>query len=152
MEAIEREIPTLVDRLVAISREEVEWLEAVPGCAPVDFLRPLLLGIENDRPWLYDPATGERLPDHAEAVTKAREEAKARKKAEARAKRAENKARKEAEARAELEKQVRELQKQLRRRTPHVLGGVLLGLAVGDFRGRSREIGLSARKSAKCVT
>ena len=56
------------------------------------------------------------LPDHAEAVTKAREEEKSRKKAEARAKRAENKARKDAAARAELEQRVRELEEQLRHR------------------------------------
>jgi len=90
---------------------------------------PLLLGTdEANNAWLYDAVTGERLRDHTEAETKAREEEKARKKAEAKAKRAETKARKEAEARKKLEaeakeaaeaqaalkKQVRELEKQLR--------------------------------------
>jgi hypothetical protein len=119
-------------RLIGYERTPRGWREMTADVQGRLSLAPvaLLLGIEDDRPWLYDVATRERLPDHTEAVTKAREEEKARQKAEAKAKRAEARARKEADARqkaeakakeeadarAELEKQVRELQKQLRRR------------------------------------
>lgn len=133
-------------RLIGYERTRQGWRTMKPDAqgrltlAPV----PLVIGIEDDRPWLYDATTGERLRDHTEAETKAREEEKARKKAEARARRAETRARKaeaqareeadarrKAEARAEeeaqareegakawveLEKRVRELEKQLRRR------------------------------------
>jgi hypothetical protein len=126
-------------RLIGYERTQDGWREMTADArgrlalSPV----PLLLGIEDDRPWLYDAASGERLPDHAEAVTRAREEEQARKRAEARAKRAQTKARKAAEARkqaearikeeaearqkdaaalAEAEKRIRELEQQLRRR------------------------------------
>jgi hypothetical protein len=104
-------------RLIGYERTRRGWRTMRPDAqgrltlAPV----PLLIGIEDDRPWLYDAATGERLPDHTEAVLKAREGEKARKKAEARAKRAENKARKDATALADAEKRIRELEEQLRR-------------------------------------
>jgi hypothetical protein len=112
-------------RLIGYERTPQGWRDMAPDAqgrltlAPV----PLLIGIEDDRPWLYDAATGERLPDHTEAVAKAREEGQARKKAEAKAKRAEARAKRAeakmkeaAEAQAQLEKRVRELEKQLRRR------------------------------------
>ena len=96
---------------------------------------PLRLGIENDRPWLYDAATGVRLPDLSEAVAgmktaqaaaraaeaTACQEAEAREKAEAAVQSAEATARREAEARANAEAQLRreteataELQSRLR--------------------------------------
>jgi Uma2 family endonuclease len=112
-------------RLIGFQRTPEGWQELAPDAqgrlslTPV----PLLLGIENDWPFLYDPASGERLPDHSEAVTKAREEEKARKKAEAkakraetRAKRAEAKAKEAAETQAAMEKRIRELEKQLRQK------------------------------------
>lgn len=79
--------------------------------APVGFQ----LGIEDDRPWLYDATTGVRAPDRIEwqqaltdAETRARE-------AEARTREAEARARAEAQARVALEAQVRALEERLRR-------------------------------------
>jgi Uma2 family endonuclease len=91
---------------------------------------PLEIGIEDNLTWLYDIATGERLPDpedfqrdreamraQIEGEVKARKKAEAStKRAQARAKKAEAKVKEEAEAREELEKRIRELEKQLRRR------------------------------------
>jgi hypothetical protein len=57
------------------------------------------LGLEGDRPLLYDTATGERLPDLTEAVQARNAEAKARADAEVRARDAEVRAR-DAEVRA----------------------------------------------------
>jgi Uma2 family endonuclease len=106
---------------------------------------PLLIGLENDRPWLYDTRTGERLLDRTEltqareeAETRARDEALARAEAEARVRdealaraeaearvRDEALARAEAEARAQaeaqsrtaLEERLRQLEEELRRQT-----------------------------------
>lgn len=46
MEALEVEIAREADRIVAISSDELRWLESVEGHAPVDFMVPLLRGIE----------------------------------------------------------------------------------------------------------
>jgi hypothetical protein len=80
------------------------------------------LGLEGERPWLYDAGTGVRAPDRMEwqhlltttearataAETRAQEEAQARIAAETRAQ-------EEAQARAALEARVRALEAQLRR-------------------------------------
>jgi Uma2 family endonuclease len=125
-------------RLKGYQRGPQGWLEVPPDAQGRLSLAPvgLLLGIEDDRPWLYDAATGQRLPDRSElaqaradAEAKAREEAQARadaevkardaeakaRDAEAKARDAEAKARDEAQARAALEKQLRELEDQLHR-------------------------------------
>ncbi len=63
----------------------------------------VLIGLENDRVWMYDAKTGERLLDHTEmALARLASEAKAKEETEARAK-AEAKARKAAKARAKAE-------------------------------------------------
>jgi Putative restriction endonuclease len=104
--------------LIGYERTPTGWKTITPDAqgrlslAPV----PLLIGIEDDRPYLYNAATGERLPDYTEAVTKAREEEKERKQAEAKARRAEAKARRAEAKAAELETRLRELENQLRRR------------------------------------
>jgi Uma2 family endonuclease len=119
-------------RLIGYERTPQGWRDLAPDAqgrldlAPV----PLILVVEDDHPWFYVAATGQRLLDHTGEAT-ARIDAEARaKKAETKARRAETKARKEAEARkqaqakakeeaetrAELEKRVRELEKQLRRK------------------------------------
>ena len=46
MERLEMHVARFADAVVAISDEEREWLEAVPGHAPVEFMVPLLSGIE----------------------------------------------------------------------------------------------------------
>jgi Uma2 family endonuclease len=111
-------------RLIGYERTRRGWRAMRPDARGWLTLAPvaLFIGIEDDRPYLYDAATGERLPDHAEAVAawleaqaKAREDESARKKAEAKARRAEARARKAAEANAELEQRVRELEEHLRR-------------------------------------
>ncbi len=61
---------------------------------------PLLLGLEDDRPWLYDARTGARLPDMPEALRELEEEKRARAAAEARA--------------VALEERLRQLEEQLR--------------------------------------
>ena len=105
-----------------------------PGCEwPIRLVAGMsvLIGLENDRVWLYDAKTGERILDHSETVlgklaaeTKAKEDAKARAKAEAKAKKeakarvkaeakakdAEAKAKEEAERNAALEERLRELE------------------------------------------
>jgi hypothetical protein len=69
---------------------------------------PLLLGVEDGRPWLYDAATGARLLDRLE-------ESQAREQAEARAE-AEERARAEAEERARAEAEAREAEAEARAR------------------------------------
>ena len=64
-------------------------------------LLPLLLGLEGARPWLYEAATGRRLPDLTEVVRGLTD--------------AEAKTRDAAEARAALEERLRDLEEQLRR-------------------------------------
>jgi len=46
MERLEAYIARTVDAIVAISYDEREWLEAIPGHAPVEFMVPLLSGID----------------------------------------------------------------------------------------------------------
>ncbi len=119
------------------------WVQMTPDANGRYDLSPvsLLIGLEQDRVWLYDANTGERIPDHAETVrgklaaeakvkkaetkvkkaetkakkaeAKAKEEAQARADAEAKAKDAEAKARDEARQRAALEERLRELEAQL---------------------------------------
>jgi colicin import membrane protein len=123
-----------------------DWVRMTPDANGRYDLAPVsvLIGLENDRVWLYDAKTGERIPDHAEVVrgkrsaeaktkkaeakakkeTKARadaeakvkKEAKARADAEARAKDAEARAREEVQRSAALEERLREMEEQLRRR------------------------------------
>ena len=97
-------------RLIGYERTRRGWRAMKPDAQGSLTLAPvaLLIGIEDDRPWLYDAASGERLRDHTgeaagriAAEAKAQEEEKARKKAEARARKA--------------EKRLRELEEQLRR-------------------------------------
>lgn len=78
----------------------------------------LLIGIEDDRPWLYDAATGKRIPERVELVQELEEfQSKARQEAESRH-RAEVRADAEAETRAALEKRLCELEEQLREQQP----------------------------------
>ena len=75
----------------------------------------LLLGLEADRPWLYDAVTGAREPDRLE-WRQALADAEARTHdAEARTHDAEARAHAEAQARAALEERVRVVEAQLRR-------------------------------------
>jgi Uma2 family endonuclease len=124
-------------RLLGYQRGPQGWLELSLDAqgrldlAPV----PLLLGLEGDRPRLYDPATAQMLPDRTEltqalaeaeeargkaekkaqkeararakVAKKAEEEAKAREEAEEAARQAEAEARKEAKARAKAERKAR---------------------------------------------
>ena len=46
MESLERRIAASVERIVAISPDERTWLERIDGHAPIDFMPPLLSGIE----------------------------------------------------------------------------------------------------------
>ncbi len=102
-------------RLRVFRRGSEGWVPVLPNeqgryhLAPVD----LYIGIEDGRPWLYDAATGARLPDHielsaaqAEAEARAQEEARARAEAEARAQE-DARARAEAEARTQEEMRAR---------------------------------------------
>jgi Uma2 family endonuclease len=109
-------------RLRGYERGPNGWIEQKPDAQGRLNLAPvgLLLGLENDRPWLYDAATGQRIEDRIEfrnarieAEAKARDaEAKARD-AEAKARDAEVKARdaeaqmRDAEAKARQEAQMR---------------------------------------------
>jgi hypothetical protein len=73
------------------------------------------LGLEGERPWLYDAVTDARAPDHMEwqhllTATETRATA-----AEARATAAEARAQEEAQARATLEARMRALEAQLQR-------------------------------------
>jgi GT2 family glycosyltransferase len=45
MESLERNVARSVDRLVAVSDDELRWLEDVQGHAPMEFVRPLSRGI-----------------------------------------------------------------------------------------------------------
>ena len=65
------------------------------GLAPL----PLSLGLEGARPWLYEAATGRRLPDLTEVMRGLTD--------------AQAKARDTAEARAALEERLRDLEEQL---------------------------------------
>jgi glycosyltransferase involved in cell wall biosynthesis len=57
MEEVERRIARSADRLVTISPEERAWLESVEGHAPIEFMPPLLSGIETS-PATLDARTG----------------------------------------------------------------------------------------------
>ena len=82
----------------------------------------MVLGIADDRPWLYDVVTGVRAPDRTEwqhvltaTETRAQEAETRAQEAETRAQEAETRAQEEAQARAALEARVRALEAQLRR-------------------------------------
>jgi colicin import membrane protein len=122
-----------------------DWVRMTPDASERYDLSPVgvLIGLEDERVWLYDAKTGERIMDHSETVlarlaseakakdaeAKARKAAEKAKRAETRAKKsaanavkeararadAEAKAREEAERNAALEERVRELEAQLRR-------------------------------------
>ncbi len=88
------------------------WVQMTPDANGRYDLSPVgvLIGLENDRVWLYDAKTGERILEYAEAIqAKLSAEAEAialkaqAKKIEAKAKKAEGKAKKEAKARADAE-------------------------------------------------
>ena len=104
-------------RLIGYRRGPTGWLPLVPdtqgrlNLAPVE----LLLGVEDDHPWLYDAGTGVREPDRtalrhalADAETRAQD-------AETRAQDAETRAYAEAQARAALEARLRVLEEELQR-------------------------------------
>jgi O-antigen biosynthesis protein len=46
MEELETRIARSADRIVVISHEEREWLESIADHSPIDFIRPLLSGIQ----------------------------------------------------------------------------------------------------------
>ena len=111
-------------RLLGYRRGPQGWLPLEPDAQGRLNLAPVgvWLGVEENRPWLYDAATGQRLlapvemaAALAEAEIKARQDAQARADAEARVRDAEAKAREETQARSDLEKRLRELEDQLRR-------------------------------------
>ena len=104
-------------RLLGYRRGPTGWLPMTPDAQGHLDLAPvrLRLGIENDHPWLYDAATGQRLPDYTELTqTLTDTQVRANAEAEARAA-AEARARDEAQARAALEQRLRELEDLLRR-------------------------------------
>ena len=96
---------------MVISQGEVWWAE-LPD--PVDS-RPvgMKLGLEGERPWLYDAATGVRAPDRTELQHLLSA-------AETRAAATEARAQEEAQARATLEARMRALEAQLRRQQDNV--------------------------------
>ena len=118
-------------RLIGYQRGPAGWRPLLPEAQGRLDLAPvgLLLGIEEDRPWLYDAVTGVREPDRTEwrhvlaetetrahdAEARARDEAQSRLAAEARARDAEARAAAEAQARAALEARLRALEEELQR-------------------------------------
>jgi hypothetical protein len=87
--------------LLGFQRGSRGWVPLAPDTRGRLDLSPVgvQLALEGDRPWLYNTATGERLPDLTEAVQARNAEAKARAEAEVRARDAEVRAR-DAEVRA----------------------------------------------------
>jgi len=113
-------------RLLGFQRGATDWLPLPPDAQGRLNLAPvgLCMGVEDDRPWLYDAVTGAREPDRPEwrhALTEARErmqDAETRAQdAEARAVEAEGRAQAEAQARMALEARVRALEEHLRRQS-----------------------------------
>jgi Uma2 family endonuclease len=97
-------------RLIGYRRGPRGWQTLPPDARSWLDLSPVrvFLGLEGDRPWLYDSATAERLPDLTTAtIAKEDAEAKTRQEAKARAD-AETKARDEAKARADAEARARD--------------------------------------------
>ena len=111
-------------QLIGYQRGTRGWRRLRPDAQGRLDLAPvsMVLGVADERPWLYDAVTGVRAPDHMEwqhllsttetrataAEARSQEEAQARVAAEARAQ-------EEAQARAALEARVRALEAQLRR-------------------------------------
>lgn len=97
-------------RLIGYWRGPTGWLPLPPDAQGRFDLAPvgLLLGVEDDRPWLYDASTGIREPDRT-ALRQALTDA------EARAQDAEARAQAEAQARAALEARLRALEEELQR-------------------------------------
>jgi len=113
-------------RLIGFQRGAADWLLLPTDAQGRLNLSPvgLLMGVEDDRPWLYDAVTGAREPDRPEwrhALTEAHErmqDAETRAQdAETRAAEAEGRAQAEAQARMALEARVRALEEHLRRQS-----------------------------------
>jgi hypothetical protein len=118
-------------RLLGYERGPRGWRRLRPDAQGRLDLAPvgMKLGLEGERPWLYDVVTGVRAPDRTEwqhlltatetrattAEARAQEEAQARAAAETRAAAAEARAQEEAQARATLKARMRALETQLRR-------------------------------------
>jgi colicin import membrane protein len=118
-------------RLLGYERGPRRWRRLRPDAQGRLDLAPvgMKLGLEGERPWLYDAVTGVRSPDHTEwqhlltatetrattAEARIQEEAQARAAAETRAAAAEARAQEEAQARAALEARMRAMEAQLRR-------------------------------------
>jgi colicin import membrane protein len=118
-------------RLLGFQRGTTDWLPLPTDAQGRLNLTPvgLCMGVEDDRPWLYDAVTGAREPDRPEwrhALTEARErmqdaetraqDAETRAQdAETRAAEAESRAQTEAQARMALEARVRALEEHLQR-------------------------------------
>jgi len=111
-------------RLIGYRRGPRGWLPLVPDTQGRLDLTPvgLLLGVEDDHPWLYDAITGVREPDrtalrHAltNAETRAQDAETRAQDAETRAQDAEARAYAEAQARAALEARLRALEEELQR-------------------------------------
>jgi hypothetical protein len=103
-------------RLTGFYRGPHGWVPQEPDAQGRLDLSPVgvLIGIENNRPWLYDAVTGQRLGDRIElrdarvaAEVKARDETQARVNAEA-------KMQQEAQARADAEAQARDAEAKMR--------------------------------------
>jgi Uma2 family endonuclease len=113
-------------QLSGFQRGATGWVPLPPDAQGRLDLAPvgLLLGIEDDRPWLYNAATGERLPDHTEALQALAEtkqkrmdaEATLQQEAQARAD-AEAKLQQEAQARADAESKTRDAEAKLQQET-----------------------------------
>jgi len=124
-------------RLIGFQRGPGGWVPLPPDAQGRLDLAPVaaLIGLEGNRPWIYDARTKERVPDLLEAVqakkeadARARNEAQVRadaeaktrdaeaktRDAEAKTRDAEAKAHDEAERRAALEERLRTLEEQLR--------------------------------------
>lgn len=104
-------------RLHVYRRGPENWVPVPPNEQGRYYLGPLdlYIGIEEDRPWLYDAPTGLRLPDpveltqaRSEAEARAQEETRARAEAEARAQHLQTKVQEEARARANAETKAQE--------------------------------------------
>jgi colicin import membrane protein len=93
-----------------------DWVQMTPDTNGRYELSPVgvLIGLENDRVWLYDAKTGARIPEYQEVVREAQDAIAKVKKAESRAKRAATKAKKEAKARVDAEAKASALEERLR--------------------------------------
>lgn len=85
-------------RILGFQRNADGWLTVEPNARGRYDLEPIPLeiGVEDNRPWLYDTHTGERQREHIEVAQALKEESAAR---------------------AQLEQRLRELEEELRRRS-----------------------------------